>query len=86
MKRETPKQAFAVREAHQALLELKKLVDEAAITTHAAALESFHLAAERGGDSDVRKTLENVKERLQSPAFEALLVQAREKLEIAAAA
>lgn len=86
MNRETPKQAFAAREAHQALLELKKLFDEAAKTTHAAELESFHVAAKRGQDSDVRKTLQKVIESLSSPAFDALLVQAREKLVIAAAA
>ena len=56
MKRVTPKQAFAAREAHQALLELQRLLDEAAKTTHAAELESFH-AAKRGEDTAVRRTL-----------------------------
>src|SRR6516162_1094743 len=56
MKRVTPKQAFAAREAHQASLELQRLLDEAAKTTHAAELESFH-AAKRGEDTAVRRTL-----------------------------
>jgi hypothetical protein len=47
---ELPKQAFAAREAHEALLDLKKIVDEATETAHSAELESFHLAATRSGD------------------------------------
>jgi len=80
---DSPKQAFATREAHEALLELKKLVDEATVTTHAAELESFCLAVKREQPTSVRHTLEMVIERLKSPNFDAVLSVAREKLETA---
>jgi len=80
---DTPKQAFAAREAHEALLELKKLVDEATVATHAAELESFCLAVKREQTTSVRQTLEIVIERLKSPNFDAALSMAREKLETA---
>ena len=80
---DTPKQAFAAREAHEALLELKKLVDEATVATHAAELESFCLAVKREQTTSVRQTLEIVIERLKSPNFDAVLSVAREKLETA---
>jgi hypothetical protein len=38
------KRALAVREAHLALLDLKKVVDEATQTTHAVELDAVHLA------------------------------------------
>jgi hypothetical protein len=78
-----PKQAFAAREAHEALLELKKFVDEATVATHAAELESFSLAVKREQPTSVRGTLEIAIERLKSPNFDALLLLAREKLETA---
>jgi len=83
MKLETPKQAFATREAHEALLELKKLVDDAAKKTHEAELESFHAAINRTEDNRVRTTLQVVIERLKSADFEQRLFVAREKLEMA---
>jgi len=77
------KRALATREAHLALLDLKKFVDEATQTTHAAELEAVSMAIRprQGGDS--LATLRVVIERLQSPNFEAVLSQAREKLETA---
>src|SRR5208283_4941406 len=44
MNTEMQKRALAAREAHLALLDLKKVVDEATQTTHAAELEAVHLA------------------------------------------
>ena len=44
MNTEMQKRALAAREAHLALLDLKRVVDEAALTTHAAELEAVHLA------------------------------------------
>ena len=82
--RDTPKQAFAAREAHEALLELKKMVDEATTTTHRAELESFHIAVYRGENSGVRRALQAVVDRLKSQSFLAALSLAREKLESAA--
>jgi hypothetical protein len=87
MKRGKPKRAFAARDAHEAVLVLKEVVDEAARTLHAAELESFSLAISRDendGENDVvRRTLQNIAERLQSPDIEAVLLEVREKLEIA---
>jgi hypothetical protein len=87
MNRVKPKQAFAAREAHEALLVLKEVVDDAAKTIHAAELESFYLATnqdESDAENDVvRRTLQNVAERLQSPDIEVVLLEVREKLEIA---
>jgi hypothetical protein len=84
MNRGRPTQAFAARDAHEALLVLKELVDDAAKTTHAAELESFHVALSHGQNTEVRRTLENVAIRLKSPDFEILLTEVREKLETAA--
>jgi hypothetical protein len=83
MTRETPKQALATREAHEALLELKKVVDEVTVTTHVAELELFCLAVKREQGTSVRGTLQTVIERLKSPNFDAVLSEAREKLETA---
>jgi hypothetical protein len=63
----------------QALLELKKLVDEATKTTHAAELESFHVAVSHGQNTEVRRTLQNVVERLKCPDFDAVLSRVRKK-------
>ena len=46
MNTEMQRRALAARDAHLALLDLKKVVDEAAQTTHAAELEAVHLAPE----------------------------------------
>jgi len=81
---EPPKQAFAAREAHEALLDLKKIIDEATETAHTAELESFHLAAARGEIEDVRSVLQEVANRLKSLSFDDKLAQVREKLETAA--
>jgi len=83
MKLETPKQAFATREAHEALIELKKLVDEATRITHEAELESFHVAININRDGAVRRTLQNVIERVKSPDFDRAIFVVRQKLEAA---
>jgi len=78
-----PKQAFATREAHDAVLELKKLVDDAENTIHAAELESFHVAISRESDSTIRKSLQNVIDHLKSPKFDTVLSAVRDKLQTA---
>jgi hypothetical protein len=83
MNLETPKQAFATREAHEALIELKRLVDEAAKIAHEAELESFHAAINRNRDSTVRRSLQNVIERVKSPDFDRAIFVVREKLQAA---
>lgn len=79
----TPKQAFAAREAHEALIELKKIIDEAAKMAHAAELESFRAAVHRDQDSSVRSSLRDVIERVKSPDFDRAVFVVREKLETA---
>jgi hypothetical protein len=44
MNTEMQKKALAARDAHMALLDLKRFIDEAARTTHDAELEAVHLA------------------------------------------
>ena len=83
MNLETPKQAFATREAHEALIELKKLVDEATRITHEAELESFYVAISINRDGAVRRTLQNVIERVKSPDFDRAIFVVRQKLEAA---
>ena len=80
---ETPKQAFATREVHEALLDLKKIVDEATETAHTAELESFHLATARSEIDSVRSTLQEIINRLTSPSFDDVLAHVRHKLETA---
>jgi hypothetical protein len=84
MLNETPKQALAAREAHEALLDLKHIVDEAATITHIAELESFREAIHSSESPDVRRTLEKVVYRLRSQSFDAVLSRARERLDTAA--
>jgi len=83
MNRDRPTQAFAAHDAHEALLVLKEVVDEAAKTIHAAELESFSLAIRHVENNDVRMTLQSVAALLQSPDFDVVLLEVREKLEIA---
>jgi hypothetical protein len=44
MNTDMPRRALAARDAHLALIDLRRVVDEAAQTTHAAELEAVHLA------------------------------------------
>ena len=84
MSRDTPRQALAARDAHEALLELKRLVDEVTKTTHTAELESFHVAIHRGHHGDVQRMLQDVVDLLESPTFDAAVSRVRESLETAA--
>lgn len=83
MELKTSKQAFAAREAHEALIELKKIVDEAAKLTHAAELESFHAAVHHDQDEGVRRSLRDVIDRVKSSEFDRAVFAVREKLETA---
>lgn len=57
MNTEMQKRALAAREAHLTLLDLKKVVDEAARTAHAAELEAVHLAVSPRPAGDVAAAL-----------------------------
>lgn len=83
MNTEIQKQARAARDAHLALLDLKKLVDEIAQTTHSAELEAVHLAFSPNQTGDISTTMRAVLDRLGSPDFEASLTKARLSLQTA---
>lgn len=63
------KWALAAREAHLALLDLKKVVDEAARTTHAVELEAVHLAISPGPTRDSTTALRVVMEKSEINCF-----------------
>ena len=75
------KRALAAREAHIALLDLKKVIEEAAQTAQDAEFEAAHLAIRHRADGDITPKVRKVLDRLAS--FEATLVRARESLQIA---
>jgi len=77
------KRALATREAHIALLDLKRLVEEAARMTHDAEFEAVRLAITPQTDGDVTSTVRSVLERLTSADFEAFLIAARRNLQTA---
>lgn len=81
MNTEILKKARAARDAHLALLDLKKLIDEAASTTHGAELEAVHLAVSSNASGDITTTIREVLERLGSPDFETSLSKARNSLQ-----
>ena len=83
MNTEMQKRALAAREAHLALLDLKRVVDEATLTTHAAELEAVHLAISSRPSGDVTTTLRGVMENLGSTSFETALARVRESLQLA---
>ncbi|HEX2714468.1 MAG TPA: hypothetical protein VHM88_19925 [Candidatus Acidoferrales bacterium] len=83
MTTEKQQRALATREARLALLELKKVVDDAVHATHAAELEAIHLAVRPQRSGDARTTLRGVVDRLRSSSFENTLTQVRQKLETA---
>ena len=83
MNTEMQKRALAAREAHLALLDLKKLVDEAAQTAHAAELEAVHLAVGSRPAGDITAALRVVMESLGPNNFETALARVRANLQLA---
>ena len=77
------RRALAARDAHLALLDLKRAVDEAAQTTHAVELEAVHLAIRPRMDGDIASKLRSAIERLGSDAFQDSLSRARQSLQSA---
>jgi hypothetical protein len=80
---EMQKKALAARDAHLALLQLKKLVEDAAETTHAAEFEAIHMAISSGESASITTTLQVVRDQLKSANFDSALSHAIEKLEAA---
>jgi hypothetical protein len=72
--------ALITRDAREALLQLKKLVDGAAEKIRVAERETVGLAIGRTKGDDSLKTLRDTAEKLQSPAFEAAVAEARDKV------
>ena len=83
MNLEMQKKALAARDAHMALLRLKKLVEDAAETTHAAEFEAIHMAISSSESPQITSTLQVVMDELKSSEFDNALSQAIEKLEAA---
>ena len=77
------KKALAARDAHMALLRLKKLVEDAAETTHAAEFEAIQMAIHSGESASITTTLQVVTDQLKSANFDTALSEAIEKLEAA---
>jgi len=77
------KRALAAREAHIALLDLKKVVEEVAQTAQDAEFEAAHLAIRPRADADITPKVRKALDRLASADFEDTLVRARENLQIA---
>ena len=83
MNTEMQRRALAARDAHLALLDLKRVVDEAAQTTHAAELEAVHLAMSPKMHGDVSSQLRSAIEKLGSDDFQDSLSRARQSLQSA---
>jgi hypothetical protein len=83
--RNLQKAALVTREAHQALLELKQLVDSATQKIHTAELETVGQAIGSSQREDALRTLRTAAESITSPNFDAAVAQARLKIETAVA-
>jgi pimeloyl-ACP methyl ester carboxylesterase len=77
------RQALAARDAHLALLDLKKLVDNAARTAHAAEIEAVGLALRQNYGQEIPSGTSAAMENLRNLDFEPGMSQAREKLRMA---
>ena len=75
------KRALAARDARMALLDLKRAVEEAAQTAHAAELEAVHLALSSRAVGDLSVELRSVLDLLGSADFDAALAKARQSLQ-----
>ena len=77
--------ALSARDAHGALLELKRLVDNAARQARAAELEIVGASIGRVPEHDPLEALRAAAQALQSPSFEAAISQAKSKMSDAVA-
>ena len=82
--RKMQKAALVTREAHQALLDLKKRVETATQKTHAAELETVGQAVGSLRQEDALTTLRTVATTI-GPDFDAAVSEARLKIETAVA-
>ena len=77
------KAALRTRDAHSAMLDLKRIVDSATERVHAAEFETTGLAIGRSHVNDPLKTLRLAAETLRSSDFEAAVSEAIAKMETA---
>jgi hypothetical protein len=77
--------ALITRDAYGALLDLKRLVDNAAEKIHAAEREIVGFAIRHRQGDDPLGTLRDAAETLQSPNFESAISRARDKMQSAVA-
>ena len=75
--------AIITRDAGAAMMELKKFVDRAAEKLRVAERESVGAAISSRIGENPLQTLRDAAEALQSPNFEAALLQAKEKMQSA---
>ena len=83
MNNDLQKRVLATREVHLALLDLKRVVDQATQTIHAAELEAVHLAIKPNLTDNISTMLQVVMDSLGSPSFEEALSRARQTLQMA---
>lgn len=83
MNTEMQRRALAARDAHLALSDLKRLIDEATRTTHDLELEAFHLALSTRAGGELSSDMKAVLDRLASSDFEESLSRARQSLQMA---
>ena len=77
--------ALSARDAHGALLELKRLVEKAAQQARTAELEIVGASIGRMPSRDPLEALRAAAQALQSPTFEAAISQAKSKMSDAVA-
>jgi hypothetical protein len=75
--------ATITRDAHEALLDLKKLVEQAAETIRVAERETIGVAIGKQSGDDPVRTLRDAAEKLESPSLESAISRAREKVQCA---
>lgn len=80
MNTEMQRRALAARDAHLALSNLKRLIEEATQTTHELELEAFHQAISAKAHDDISSNLRAVRDRLGSNDFAESLRRARQSL------
>ena len=78
MNSDMQRRAIAAREAHIALLDLKKMVEGVAKATHATELEAVRIAITSKNAEEVTDRMRAVLERLGSSDFEDSLSKARQ--------
>ena len=83
--RKLQKAALVTREAYQALLELKQLVDSAAQKIRTAELETVGQAVGSSQPDDALQSLRSASEVIEPPHFDAAVAQARTKIQTAVA-